>query len=53
MRIILLVAATSLAAVGLTAQAETITKKVVPDLSLKDSGSLLMTIYCLVSTGDR
>ena len=50
-RMILLVVATSLAAIGLTTQAETITKAVVSDLNAGDSGSLLMTIYCLF--GDR
>jgi len=48
-RITLLVVATSLAALGLTTQAETIAKKVVSDLNAKDSGSILMTIYCVVS----
>jgi hypothetical protein len=48
---ILLVVATSLAAVGLTTQAETISKMVVSDLNASDSGSILMTVYCLLGTG--
>lgn len=48
-RTILLVVATSLAVVGLTGQAEIFAKKAVPDLNAKDSGSILMTIYCVVS----
>jgi hypothetical protein len=47
-RMILLVVATSLAAVGLTIQAETISKMVVSDLHSTDSGSILMTVYCLL-----
>jgi hypothetical protein len=49
--IILLVVATSLAAMGLTTQAETISKLVVSDLNAADSGSILMTIYCLLGPG--
>jgi len=52
-RIILLVAATCLAAMGLTAQAETISKKVVPDLCMKDAGSILLTIYCMLGPGQE
>jgi len=48
-RITLLVVATSLAAVGLSTQAETVAKKVVSDLNAKDSGSILMTIYCVIA----
>jgi hypothetical protein len=51
-RMILLVVATSLAAVGLTTQAESISKLVVSDLNAADSGSILMTIYCLMNPGD-
>jgi hypothetical protein len=49
----LLIVATSLAAVGLTVQAETIVKKVVSDLNTQDSGSILMTIYCAGNDGGR
>lgn len=52
-RMILLVVATSLAAVGLTTQAETISKMVVSDLNADDSGSILMTIYCLGGSGGK
>jgi len=52
-RIILLVTATSLAAVGLTTQAETISKLVVSDLNAADSGSILMTIYCMIGGGEK
>lgn len=52
-RMILLVAATSLAAVGLTTQAETISKMVVSDLNASDSGSILMTIYCMIGGGEK
>jgi len=50
-RILLLVLAICLAAVGLNAQAETISKKVIKDLNAKDSGSILMSIYCAVGPG--
>jgi hypothetical protein len=50
-RIILLVLATSLATVGLSTQAETISKLVVSDLNGPDSGSILMTIYCMIGSG--
>jgi hypothetical protein len=52
-RMILLVVATSLAAAGLTAQAETISKLVVSDLNNSDSGSILMTIYCMIGPGSK
>lgn len=52
-RMILLVVATSLAAIGLTTQAETIAKSVVSDLSANDSGGILMTLYCIGGTGGR
>lgn len=48
-RMILLVVATVLAAIGLTAQAETLSKMVVSDLNAADSGSILMTVYCVIS----
>ncbi|MFO7724134.1 MAG: hypothetical protein R6V45_01180 [Oceanipulchritudo sp.] len=50
-RMILLVVATSLATVGLTTQAESISKLVVSDLSAPGSGSILMTIYCMMGSG--
>ncbi|MGC9450253.1 MAG: hypothetical protein ACP5I4_02295 [Oceanipulchritudo sp.] len=46
-RILLLAVATVLAVVGLTSQAEIISKKAIPDMNAKDTGSLIMTIYCL------
>ena len=50
-RILILVVAICLASVGLNAQAETVSKKVIPDLSAKDSGSILMSIYCMLGSG--
>ena len=47
-RILILVAAICLASVGLNAQAESISKKVIKDLNNKSSGSILMSIYCMV-----
>ena len=46
--ILILAVATCLAVVGLTSQAEIVSKKAIPDLNAKDSGSLLMTIYCIL-----
>jgi hypothetical protein len=50
---ILLVVATSLAAIGLTTQAKTISKVVVSDLNADDAGGILMTLYCIIGTGGR
>ena len=50
-RILILVVAICLASVGLNAQAETVSKKVIKDLSAKDSGAILMSIYCIVGPG--
>jgi hypothetical protein len=48
-RILILAVATCLAVVGLTSQAEIVSKKAIPDLNAKDAGSLIMTIYCIFS----
>jgi hypothetical protein len=50
-RILILVVAICLASVGLNAQAETVSKMVIKDLNTKDSGSILMSIYCMVGPG--
>ena len=50
-RILILVVAICLASVGLNAQAETVSKKVIKDLNNKDSGSILMSIYCAFGPG--
>lgn len=50
-RILILVVAICLASVGLNAQAETVSKKVIKDLNTKDSGTILMSIYCMVGPG--
>jgi len=50
-RILILVVAICLASVGLNAQAESVSKKVIKDLNNKDNGSMLMSIYCLVGGG--
>ena len=50
-RILILVVAICLASLGLNAQAETVSKKVVKDLNNKSSGSILMSIYCIVGPG--
>ena len=50
-RILLLLVAICLASVGLNAQAESVSKKAIPDLSNNDSGGILMNIYCLVGPG--
>ena len=47
--ILILAVATCLAAVGLTSQAEIVSKKAIPDLNAKDAGSLIMSIYCMVN----
>ena len=47
--ILLLAVATCLAVVGLTSQAEIVSKKAIPDLNAKDTGSLIMTLYCIVN----
>jgi hypothetical protein len=50
-RILILVVAICLASLGLNAQAETVSKKVIKDLNTKDSGSILMSIYCIIGPG--
>ena len=50
-RILLLLVAICLASVGLNAQAESVSKKAIPDLSNQDSGGILMNIYCLIGPG--
>ena len=49
--IIILLAAICLTSVGLNAQAETVSKKVIKDLNANDSGSILMSIYCILGKG--
>jgi hypothetical protein len=49
--IIILATAICLASVGLNAQAENVSKKVIKDLNAKDSGSILMSIYCMLGSG--
>ena len=50
-RIVILLVAICLAAVGLNAQAESVSKKAIPDLKAKDSGGILMSIYCIIGPG--
>lgn len=50
-RILILVVAICLASVGLNAQAESVSKKVIKDLNNKDHGSILMSIYCALGPG--
>jgi len=52
-RILILIVAICLAAVGLNAQAESVSKKVIKDLNARDSGSILMSIYCIVGPGSN
>jgi hypothetical protein len=52
-RMLILVVAICLASVGLNAQAESVSKKAIKDLNAKDSGSILMSIYCLIGPGDN
>lgn len=50
---LILVVAICLASVGLNAQAESVSKKAIKDLNAKDSGSILMSIYCIIGPGNN
>jgi hypothetical protein len=52
-RIAFLIAATALATAGLSAQAEQVSKKVLPDMSSQSQGSISLSIWCATGNGNK
>jgi len=52
-RILILTAVTALASAGLSAQAEQLSKHVIPDMSAQSQGGISLSIWCATGHGNK